>query len=52
MELVIGNNPELITKAQAIRHQVFVVEQGIPMRWILMGSILSHIMHSSPMTII
>ncbi|CDU07430.1 Acetyltransferase [Vibrio coralliirubri] len=30
MELVIGNNPELITKAQSIRHQVFVVEQGIP----------------------
>ncbi|MEZ8858518.1 GNAT family N-acetyltransferase [Vibrio sp. 10N.247.311.51] len=30
MELVIGNSPELITQAQAIRHQVFVVEQGIP----------------------
>ncbi|MBE8576152.1 GNAT family N-acetyltransferase [Vibrio sp. OPT18] len=30
MELVVGNNPELITKAQSIRHQVFVVEQGIP----------------------
>ncbi|MFA0159497.1 GNAT family N-acetyltransferase [Vibrio sp. 10N.261.46.A3] len=30
MELVIGNNPELITQAQSIRHQVFVVEQGIP----------------------
>ncbi|PMO40898.1 GNAT family N-acetyltransferase [Vibrio splendidus] len=30
MEVVIGNNPELIMKAQSIRHQVFVVEQGIP----------------------
>ncbi len=28
MEVVIGNNPELIMKAQSIRHQVFVVEQG------------------------
>ncbi|CAK1861943.1 Acetyltransferase [Vibrio crassostreae] len=30
MEVVIGNNPELIMKAQSIRHQVFVVEQSIP----------------------
>ena len=31
MELVIGNSAELISKSQAIRNQVFVIEQGIPM---------------------
>ncbi|CAM3005375.1 GNAT family N-acetyltransferase [Vibrio mytili] len=30
MKTVIGNSPELIQKAQAIRHQVFTVEQNIP----------------------
>ncbi|MDN3702658.1 GNAT family N-acetyltransferase [Vibrio artabrorum] len=30
MKVIVGNNPELILKAQSIRHQVFVVEQQIP----------------------
>ena len=30
MELVVGNSAELISKSQAIRNQVFVIEQGIP----------------------
>jgi predicted GNAT family N-acyltransferase len=30
MEVIIGNNPEIILKARSIRHQVFVVEQSIP----------------------
>lgn len=30
MNLIIGNNPELISKSQSIRHEVFVVEQCIP----------------------
>jgi predicted GNAT family N-acyltransferase len=31
MELVIGNSAALISKSQAIRNQVFVIEQGIPL---------------------
>ena len=31
MELVLGNSQELISKSRAIRNQVFVIEQGIPM---------------------
>jgi len=30
MDLVIGNSEELIAKSRAIRNQVFVIEQGIP----------------------
>ena len=30
MEFTIGNHPDLIKKAHAIRKQVFVIEQGIP----------------------
>ncbi len=30
MEIIIGNSAEVIQKAQAIRHQVFTVEQKIP----------------------
>ena len=30
MEITIGNGPELIEKAQAIRYQVFMIEQQIP----------------------
>ncbi|MBA5763034.1 GNAT family N-acetyltransferase [Vibrio sp. 404] len=30
MEITIGNSPELIKKAQAIRYQVFMIEQQIP----------------------
>lgn len=30
MEITIGNSPELIEKVQAIRYQVFTVEQHIP----------------------
>ena len=37
MELVIGNSAELISKSQAIRNQVFVIEQGIPMELDLDG---------------
>ena len=37
MELVIGNSAELISKSQAIRNQVFVIEQGIPIELDLDG---------------
>ena len=37
MELVIGNSAELISKSQAIRNQVFVIEQGIPLELDLDG---------------
>ena len=37
MELVIGNGAELISKSQAIRNQVFVKEQGIPIELDLDG---------------
>lgn len=30
MEIITGISPEIIAKAQAIRYQVFTVEQGIP----------------------
>ena len=30
MEIIVGNTPEIISKAQLIRHQVFVLEQRIP----------------------
>ncbi|MFT5705920.1 MAG: putative GNAT family N-acyltransferase [Oceanospirillaceae bacterium] len=30
MEITIGNNPDIISKAQTIRFQVFTVEQKIP----------------------
>ena len=37
MELVIGNSAKLISKSQAIRNQVFVIEQGIPLELDLDG---------------
>ncbi len=37
MEIVIGNSAELISKSQAIRNQVFVIEQGIPIELDLDG---------------
>ncbi|WP_028579576.1 GNAT family N-acetyltransferase [Desulfogranum japonicum] len=37
MELIIGNNADIIAKSQAIRHKVFVIEQGIPLELDLDG---------------
>ena len=37
MELVIGKSAKLISKSQAIRNQVFVIEQGIPLELDLDG---------------
>ncbi|MDQ9091471.1 GNAT family N-acetyltransferase [Pseudoalteromonas haloplanktis] len=37
MEVMLGNSPELIAQAHAIRHQVFVVEQNIPQQLDLDG---------------
>jgi len=37
MELIIGNSADLILKSQAIRNQVFVIEQGIPLELDLDG---------------
>ncbi len=37
MNLVIGNDTDLVLKAQAIRKHVFVIEQGIPLQLDLDG---------------
>lgn len=37
MKLTIGKSSELISKSQAIRHQVFVIEQNIPLELDLDG---------------
>ena len=37
MDIVIGNNAELISKSRAIRNQVFAIEQGIPLELDLDG---------------
>lgn len=48
MKVTIGNNPEIISKAQSIRYQVFVVEQGIPQELDIDG--LDYISHHALVT--
>ena len=48
MKIKIGNSSDIISKAQAIRHQVFVIEQDIPQELDLDG--LDNISHHALVT--